>query len=144
MDEATLSVHCPCGAVEIELIGEPMAQFFCHCDDCQMVHGAAYVPEVMFRAEKVVIKRGDTFTWKLKTTPRFTCARCGTRLFADVTHYGIRGVNGFLLPRSGRDRFKPQFHIQCKFAVNPVRDDLPHYESVPTIFGGSGDERVEW
>jgi hypothetical protein len=33
-------VQCRCGAVEIEIIAEPIVQFFCHCDDCQAVHGA--------------------------------------------------------------------------------------------------------
>jgi len=34
-------IQCRCGAVWIELTAEPIAQFFCHCDDCQAVHGAA-------------------------------------------------------------------------------------------------------
>ncbi len=36
-------VQCRCGAVEIEISAEPIVQFYCHCDDCQAVHGAAYV-----------------------------------------------------------------------------------------------------
>ena len=42
MSEA-MRAACRCGAAEIEISGEPVAQFFCHCDDCQIVHGAAYV-----------------------------------------------------------------------------------------------------
>ena len=33
-------VQCRCGAVEIEITAKPIVQFFCHCDDCQAVHGA--------------------------------------------------------------------------------------------------------
>ena len=42
-----------CGAVEIEISGEPVAQFYCHCDDCQVVHGGAYVPESVYAADAV-------------------------------------------------------------------------------------------
>jgi hypothetical protein len=34
-------------------------------------------------------------------------------------------------------------HLQCRFAVLPVKDDLPHYSDFPARFGGS-DETVPW
>ena len=33
-------IQCRCGAVEVEISVGPIVQFFCHCDDCQAVHGA--------------------------------------------------------------------------------------------------------
>ncbi len=133
-------IQCRCGAVRLELTCEPLAQFFCHCDDCQAVHGAAYVPESVYPADAVKVARGDPSTWRLKKNPRFTCRECGTRLFIDVRSLGLRGVNGYLLqPR----QFNATFHMQCQFAVRPVRDDLPHFKSRPARFGGS-DETVDW
>ena len=38
-------IQCRCGAVEVAITAEPIVQFFCHCDDCQAVHGGAYVPD---------------------------------------------------------------------------------------------------
>ena len=81
-------VHCRCGAVEIEISAEPIVQFYCHCDDCQAVHGGAYVPESVYPADAVKVVRGDPSTWKLKRSPRFTCRECGTRLFIDVLGRG--------------------------------------------------------
>jgi hypothetical protein len=133
-------IECRCGAVEIEIAGEPLAQFFCHCDDCQAVHGGAYAPESAYRADSVRVTRGEPLTWKLKRNPRYTCPACGTRLFIDVLGLNIRGVNGFLLPR---ERFQPQFHMQCQFAVRAIVDELPHYKSRPARFGGS-DDTVDW
>jgi hypothetical protein len=72
--------------------------------------------------------------------PRTTCPECGTRIFAEVPGMGVRGVTGFLLPKG---TFRPTFHIQCQFAVRPVKDDLPHYKAYPAQFGGS-DETVDW
>jgi hypothetical protein len=135
-----IEIQCRCGAVAVELNGEPIAQFFCHCDDCQAVHGAAYVPVAMFPASAVKVTRGAPLGWKLKTMPRRTCPECGTRLFAEPPQLGVCGVNGFLLPKG---TFAPIFHIQCQYAVRPVKDDLPHYKAFPARFGGS-DETVGW
>jgi hypothetical protein len=134
------TIECRCGAVAIEISSEPIVQFFCHCDDCQAVHGAAYAPESVYPADAVKVLRGEPSTWRLKRNPRYTCRECGTRLFIDVLAIGLRGVNGYLLP-SGR--FQPQFHMQCQFAARPIVDDLPHFKSRPARFGGS-DETVAW
>ena len=54
-----MNIQCRCGAVELELASEPIVQFFCHCDDCQAVHGAAYAPESVYPADMVRIVRGS-------------------------------------------------------------------------------------
>ena len=74
-------IQCRCGAVEVEITAEPIVQFYCHCDDCQAVHGGAYAPESVYPADAVKVVRGDPTTWRLKRNPRFTCRECGTRLF---------------------------------------------------------------
>jgi hypothetical protein len=131
---------CRCGVMAIEVSGEPIVQMYCHCDDCQAVHGAAYVPESVYPADAVKVVRGEPGTWKLKRSPRFTCKECGTRLFIDLPALKLRGVNGYMLPPG---KFNATFHMQCRFAVNPVKDDLPHYKGRPARFGGS-DETVDW
>jgi hypothetical protein len=135
-----LPLQCRCGAIQLEVRGAASAQFFCHCDDCQLLHGAAYVPESVYPADAVRVTSGTPFSWTLKRNPRVGCPSCGTRLFIDVLAARLRGVNGYLLPPS---EFKPTFHMHCRFAVRPVVDDLPHYTSRPARFGGS-DEIVDW
>jgi hypothetical protein len=134
-----LTVECRCSAVAVELAGEPIAQLYCHCGDCQRIHGAAYVPVALYRADAVRVTRGTPHTWKLKTTPRRTCGECGTWLFAEPNDR-LRGVIAYLLPAG---RFKPEFHIHCGSALLPIRDGLPHYETVPARLGGS-DDVVDW
>jgi hypothetical protein len=135
-----LPLACRCGAIHLEVSGDALAQFFCHCDDCQAMHGAAYVPESLYAAAQVRVIRGTPAQWTLKRNPRFFCSACGTRLFVEVLALGVRGVSGSLLPPGS---FKPSFHMQCEFAVRPVPDGLPHYRSRPARFGGS-DECVDW
>jgi hypothetical protein len=137
---SNLEVPCRCGDVLIEISGAPIVQFYCHCDDCQTVHGGAYVPESVYPADAVRVARGNPSTWKLRRNPRVTCTACGSRLFVDVLSFRLRGVNGYLLPAG---QFNAAFHVQCKFAVRPIKDELPHYKSMPARFGGS-DETVGW
>jgi hypothetical protein len=91
-----MRVACRGGAVEIEISGEPVAQFYRPCDDCQIVHGGAYVPESAYPADAVRVVRGEPAAGTLKRNPRVTCRDCGTRLFIDVLALTLRGVNGYL------------------------------------------------
>jgi hypothetical protein len=124
--------------VKLEIAGEPVAQFYCHCDDCQVVHGAAYVPVAVYPSAAVKVSSGTPGTWQLRVTPRNSCPRCGSRLFAES--HGMRIVSAYLLPA---DRRRPGMHIHCRFAVAPVRDGLPHFAGLPAALGGK-DERVAW
>ena len=136
---ALTQVRCGCGVVEVQLTGAPVAQYVCHCVDCQAVHGKAY-PVALYPASAVVVTQGETCTFTLKTSPRTKCSRCGTYLFAEVPGQPFRGVNGDLLPEG---RFTPEFHIQCRHATARIEDNLPHYRDTPTKFRGSG-ELMSW
>jgi hypothetical protein len=133
-------ISCLCGDVRVELAGDPIAQCYCHCDDCQRAHMAAFVPVAIYPVHAVKVVSGDPVSWNVERTPRTSCARCGTRIFAEPPGVGIRGVMALLLPPGS---FKPAFHMQCQHAVLPIRDDLPHFKGFPAAFGGS-DEKVDW
>jgi hypothetical protein len=133
-------IQCLCGAIQMELTGEPLAQLYCHCDDCQAVHGAAYLPAAMYRTASTRIVAGEPLLWKLRETVRATCKECGTRVYAEPPGLGVRSITALLLPKG---LFKPTFHIQCQHALLPVRDGLPHFKGFPAMWGGS-DEQVPW
>ena len=136
----TTEISCLCGAVKVRIKGEPVEQFYCHCDDCQAISGGAYVSVAIFPSAAVAVAQGVPVTWKYKVLPRQRCAACGTQLMAEVPGLDQVGVKANLLPV---DMFKPRFHINCRYAVLPVKDDLPHFKSFPAKFGGS-DETVDW
>lgn len=136
---STIRVNCSCGTVEMELTGDPLIQYYCHCDHCQAVHGDAYACALYPKAA-VAVLRGETAEFILVTAPRTKCSRCGTYLFAEVPGRDVRGVNGALFPEGV---FTPEFHMQCRFAKNPIPDELPHFKSFPTRFGGTG-ELMQW
>src|SRR5580704_10120930 len=118
-------VQCSCGAVEIRLTGKPLMQYFCHCDDCQAVHGKAYACSVHL-ASAVSIERGETEAFTLRTSPHTKCKRCGTYVFAEVPGSVVRGVNADLLPEG---TFSPEFHIHCRL---PWRQSKMIYRTTRT------------
>jgi len=134
-----IQIQCACGAVELEVQGEPLLQYVCHCDDCQTACGDAFSCS-LYPTQSVVVKRGETDEFTVRTSPRTKCKRCGTYLFVDVPGQQVIGVNGELLPEG---MFSPAFHNQCVYAKLPVDDDLPHYKHTPALFGGS-DELMDW
>ncbi len=134
-----VNVQCLCGDIELHLSGEPVVQLYCHCDDCQLVHGAGYVPTAVYRTDDVRIVRGEPSAFRLVVTPRYSCQNCGTRLFTQGSA-ALRAVNAYLLPAG---TFRPALHIYCKFARLPVIDPLPHYSTVPERWGGS-EEVLTW
>ena len=139
MDGAT-AVACLCGAVKLQLRGLPLLCAYCHCDDCQAVHGAAYLPAAIYRADQVQLLAGSPRRWARRTTQRVFCGDCGTRLYAEPDGLGIRSVMALLLPAG---LFTPTLHMQCQHAVLPVMDDLPHLRDYPRQLGGS-DVRMPW
>jgi len=134
-----IEVRCNCGVVDVQLTGQPMSQYVCHCDDCQTVHGKPY-SVALHPASAVALMRGETGVFILKTTPRTKCSRCGTYLFAEVPGYPFRGVNGDLLPEG---RFTPEFYVQCRYASARIEDNLAHFKDTPVKFHGSG-ELMPW
>jgi hypothetical protein len=137
---AELSAICPCGDVAITLAGGALAQVWCHCDDCQRAHGAAYVPRAIYPKAAVTVASGETRTWVNRVRTMVVCARCGSHLYSEQEGAPFRGVNAGNLPAGA---FKPQMHLHCDYAVAAISDGLPHYRNIPVEYGGSG-EVVGW
>jgi hypothetical protein len=135
-----IETQCRCGAIGLKIAGEPVVQLYCHCDDCQAAHAAAYVASAIYPAPAVEVVRGKPTPMVVKATQRMRCVECGTYLFSEIATVGMRSVSAYLLPK---EAFKPQFHVQCAHALLPVVDDLPHYKGFPASFGGA-DEFVIW
>ncbi|MVA25346.1 GFA family protein [Agrobacterium vitis] len=135
-----IKVNCRCGEIELTISGDPIAQIYCHCDDCQAIHGAAYASESVYSKDDLSITAGNPKSWTLKRNPRYFCDTCGTKLFIEVNGLNLRGINGYLLPDGA---FQAQYHMNCKFAAIPVRDSIPHYAALAPQFGGP-DETVDW
>lgn len=133
-------VSCQCGSLQYALAGEPLHQLYCHCTDCQAVHGGAYAAIATFPHDAVTHVSGEMLTWTLKSTPRTYCPKCCTLMFAEPEGAPFKGVEAHLI--SGHS-FNPTYHMQCAEASLPIQDGLPHYAGFAPALGG-GDETVDW
>jgi hypothetical protein len=119
----------------LDLEGAPLGQVYCHCDDCQHAHGAAYVPRAIYPKDAVTVVAGETRSWVNRVRTMVICSSCGAHLYSEQEGAPFRGVNAGLLPPG---TFEPQAHLHTRYAVAPVVDDLPHYSDIPSEYGGSG------
>lgn len=133
------SSTCMCGAVALEISGEPAAQVFCHCESCRGWLGAPIHAASLWPKADVRITRGADELGTYKRTDashRKFCRRCGTPVLidhpalgmVDVPAGGIRGL-----------AYRPTVHVHYGERVMAVKDGLPKFKDTPKDFGGSGE-----
>jgi hypothetical protein len=72
---------CNCGAVRIEIRGEPLRVGVCHCLSCRKETGSSFLTFGVWKQPNVTI-RGETKAWIATTEHRHFCPVCGSHLFA--------------------------------------------------------------
>lgn len=79
MDD-TRSGGCNCGAVRLEMRGEPLRVGVCYCLTCRKETGSPFMAFAVWRREQVSIS-GATQSWIATTDHRHFCSACGSTLF---------------------------------------------------------------
>jgi len=134
---------CFCGAVRLEVDGEPEAMGYCHCSSCRSWSGGPVNAFSLWNPDKVRVTAGAehvaTFT-KTPLSERKYCAKCGGHLMANHPPLGLVDVFAATLPTLA---FVPGVHINYAETVLPMRDGLPKLKDFPAEFGGSGDVMAE-
>jgi hypothetical protein len=143
MAEETRKSHCFCGAVEVELEGQPAVQVYCHCNSCRSWLGAPIHAATLWPTPKVNIRKGAELVGMTKRTEashRHFCTKCGTPVLVRHPAIGMTDV-----PAGSVEglRFQPTVHVHYGEKVLAVRDGLPKFKDFPKEFGGSGDTLAE-
>ncbi len=99
-----IETQCRCGAIGLKIAGEPIVQLYCHCDDCQAAHGAAYVPAAIYPAHAVEVVRGKPTPILVKATQRMRCADCGGYLLLSLRPWGCEASAATFFPRKPSNR----------------------------------------
>jgi len=134
-----LNGRCFCGAVEIEVEGQPEAMGYCHCESCRSWSASPVNAFSLWKPDSVkVVKGGDKIGSYAKTpmSERQYCTVCGGHLMTNHPPLGMVDVYSATIP--GLD-FKPMLHVNYQETVLPIRDGLPKMKDFPKEFGGSGD-----
>ena len=133
--------ECFCGAVQVEVSGEPETMAYCHCNSCRSWSGSPVHASTMWKADSVKVVAGAEHIRTFNKTPqsishRQFCGNCGGHLMISHPDFGLFDVFAATIPTLD---FVPSVHVNYSETVLPMRDGLPKYRDFPSEFGGSGE-----
>jgi len=140
---STRKSSCFCGAVELELSGDPNVQAYCHCSSCRGWLGAPIHAATLWPAAKVRVVKGANELGMFKKTEashRQFCRGCGSPVLVGHPALGMIDVPAGAI--SGL-AYAPTLHVHYGEKVLAVRDGLPKFKDFPKEFGGSGEMLAE-
>ncbi len=129
---------CFCGAVEVEVTGEPAAMGYCHCGSCRSWSAGPVNAFSLWKPEEVKITKGADKVGsyqKSKNSIRKWCKTCGGHLLTEHPVWGLTDVYAATIPGMP---FKAALHVNYQETVLPMRDGLPKQRDFPTELGGTG------
>jgi hypothetical protein len=134
---------CFCGAVEIEVTGEPAGMGYCHCDSCRHWSAGPVNAFTLWPPDAVTVVRGqDSLAQYNKTdnSDRMFCTKCGGHVMTVHPGLSLIDVYAAIVPSV---TFTPGLHINYAETVLPMKDGLPKFRDFPADFGGSGETMAE-
>jgi hypothetical protein len=134
---------CFCGAVHIDVTGEPEAMGYCHCESCRSWSGGPVNAFSLWKPEAIRVAAGAehvaTYS-KTAASERQYCRKCGGHLMTRHPGLGLVDVYTATIPSLP---FKPALHVNYSETVLPMRDGLTKLKDFPAAFGGSGEQVAE-
>jgi hypothetical protein len=124
---------CSCGAVRYRLTSDPLFVHCCHCLNCQVQTGSAFVINLLIEADRVELLAGNP---QPVDVPRddgsaqaiFRCPACQVAVFSTYTRPDIRFVRAGTLDIPAD--IAPDVHIftRSKLPWVDVPDSQPAFE----------------
>ena len=132
---------CFCGAVQIEVSGEPEAMGYCHCASCRSWAAAPVNAFSLWKPGAVKVTAGALAMYrKNPSSERQFCTQCGGHVMTFHPPFGLIDVYAATIPSLA---FKPGLHVNYAETVLPMRDGLPKLKDFPKELGGSGEMVAE-
>lgn len=133
------SGRCFCGAVEIEVSGDPAAAGYCHCSSCRRWSAAPVNAFTLWPMGSLRILRGGENIRAYSKSPRSIrkwCERCGGHLFTEHPEWKLVDVYAAIIAGFP---FEPVLHVNYQETVLPLTDGAPKMRDVPEEMGGTGE-----
>ena len=130
---------CFCGAVALEVSGQPEVMGYCHCDSCRAWSAGPVNAFTIWKPDAVTITAGVEHIGSYNKTPnseRQYCTKCGGHIRSLHPSMGVTDVFAAILPSL---KFEPAIHVFYAESALPIKDGLPKFKDGPVDFGGSGD-----
>lgn len=136
--EQTHRGACFCGAVEIEVSGEPVGMGYCHCASCRKWSAGPVNAFTLWKPEAVKLTKGENQLGAFEKNPtsnRKWCTRCGGHVLSEHGPWGIVDVYAATIPDFP---FQAGVHVNYAETVLRIHDGLPKMKDFPAEMGGSG------
>src|SRR5215216_1970420 len=118
----TYKGECFCGAIRIEVAGDPEGMGYCHCRSCRSWSGGPVNAFTLWKRDAVRVTAGVEHLGTFQKTPmseRQYCRKCGGHLL--TKHPQLELIDVFAATIPGL-KFKPQVHVNYSETVLPMRD----------------------
>ena len=135
--------QCFCGAVTIEVKGEPLGAGYCHCANCRSWSAGPVNAFTLWPPHAVTVTKGEELIGeynKNEQTYRQWCMECGGHLLSRHPGWDIVDVFAATIPTFP---FEPGVHVNYESTVLPMKDGLPKLKDFPAELGGSGESLAE-
>ncbi|HEX2674976.1 MAG TPA: GFA family protein, partial [Polyangiales bacterium] len=129
---------CFCGAVQLTVTGDPVAQGFCHCESCRSWAAAPVNAFTLWKPDAVKVTRGEDrigVYHKTERSYRKFCKDCGGHLMTDHPQWALVDVYAATIPTFTH---RPAVHVNYAETVLRMKDGLPKQKDFPAEMGGSG------
>ncbi len=144
MTEAqTYQGSCFCGAVTLEVVGEPAAMGYCHCESCRHWSAGPVNAFSLWAPEAVTVTAGADKIGTYNKTPgsaRQWCQECGGHVMTNHPGMGLVDVYAAVIPDLP---FNAGLHVHYQESVLPLKDGVVKLKDVPAELGGSGEVIAE-
>jgi len=138
MADAKYHGGCFCGAVQIEVTGEPAGAGYCHCESCRSWSAGPVNAFTLWKTDSVRVTKGAeniaTF-FKTPASGRKWCKACGGHLMTEHPHWNLIDVYAATIPDFP---YKPGVHVNYQETRLRMKDGLPKMKDLPKEMGGSG------
>jgi hypothetical protein len=141
--EKTYAGQCLCGAVTIEVTGDPEAAGYCHCKNCRRWSAGPVNAFTLWKPEAVRVTMGEDQIGEFRHSEqshRQWCKVCGGHLLTLHPTWGLVDVYAATIPSFP---FTPGIHVNYESTVLPMKDGLPKLRDFPVELGGSGEAIAE-
>jgi hypothetical protein len=140
---STYRGECFCGAVHLEVSGEPEGMGYCHCRSCRSWSAGPVNAFTLWKPDAVRVTAGAEHVGMYQKTPvsqRQYCKLCGGHLMTNHPPLGLVDVYAATIPSL---KFNSGVHVNYAETVLPMKDGLPKFKDFPAEFGGSGEQIAE-
>jgi hypothetical protein len=142
-DEKTFKGQCFCGAVTIEVTGDPEGAGYCHCAACRSWSAGPVNAFTLWKPEAVKVTEGEDQIGEYHNNERSYrqwCIACGGHLLTRHPQWGLVDVYAATIPEFP---FTPGVHVNYESTVLPMKDGLSKLKDFPEELGGSGETVAE-